>query len=133
MICFRDKTFCPYYEECVKGENCPDALTEKVKEDAERWMKNAPIMQFAGKPECFKEYETRVVFRKFKDGDILALFPELSEGGAGVESYMHVGQHSSADYQHCICRTKPATPEEYEDLAVELESIGYNLLIRKRR
>ena len=78
--------------------------------------------------------QTRVVFRKFKDnGDILALFPYLSEGGASVESYMHVGQHSGADYQHCISITKPATPEEYKDLAAELESIGYNLLIRKRR
>ena len=77
--------------------------------------------------------QTRVIFRKFKDGDILALFPYLSEGGAAVESYMHVGQHSSADYNGCIRRTKPATPEEYKDLAAELESIGYNLLIRKRR
>ena len=77
--------------------------------------------------------KTRVIFRKFKDGEILALFPELSEGGAGIESYMHLGQHSSADYRGCIRRTKPATPEEYKDLAAELECIGYNLLIRKRR
>ena len=77
--------------------------------------------------------KTRVIFRKFKDGDILALFPYLSEGGAAVESYMHVGQHSGADYSGCIRRTVAATPEEYSDLQKELESIGYNLLIRKRR
>ena len=77
--------------------------------------------------------KTRVVFRKYKDGDILALFPELSEGGAAVESYMRIGQHSSADYNHCIRTTKPATPKEYKNLAIELTSIGYNLLIRKRR
>ena len=133
MICYRDKTFCPYHEECIKGKKCLDALTEKVKEAAERWMKDAPIAQFASKPECFKEHKTKVVFRKYKDGEILALFPELSEGGAGVESYIHVGQHGGADYSGCIRRTVPATPEEYKDLAEELESIGYNLLIRKRR
>jgi len=77
--------------------------------------------------------KTRVIFRKYKDGDILALFPELSEGGAGVESYMHIGQHSSADYRGCIASTKPATVAEYKDLQAELESIGYNLLIRKKR
>ncbi|MCK5608450.1 hypothetical protein KAR91_41600 [Candidatus Pacearchaeota archaeon] len=96
-------------------------------------MKDAPIAQYADKPGCFTAEQTRVVFRKFKEGDIIALFPELSEGGAGVESYMHVGQHSSADYNGCISMTKPAAPEEYKALAIELESIGYNLLIRKRR
>jgi hypothetical protein len=25
--------------------------------------------------------QTRVIFRKFKDGDVIALFPELSERG----------------------------------------------------
>lgn len=77
--------------------------------------------------------KTRVIFRKFKDGDILALFPEIDEGGACVESYQHVGQHSGADYNGCMRVTVPATPEEYKDLVVELECIGYNLLIRKRR
>ena len=76
---------------------------------------------------------TRVVFRKFKDGDIIALFPELSEGGPLIESYMHIGQHSGADYSGCIAITKGATPEEYKDLQAELECVGYNLLIRKRR
>lgn len=77
--------------------------------------------------------KTKIVFRKFKDGEILALFPELSEGGAGVESYMHIGQHSSVDYAGCIANTKPALPDEYKALKEELEDIGYDLLIRKRR
>lgn len=55
MICYRDTTWCEYYKECSQGEKCSRALTQKVKEDAEKWMKNAPICVFAEKPECFKE------------------------------------------------------------------------------
>ena len=80
------------------------------------------------------KHKTKVIFRKFKDGEVLALFPELIEYPNGnCESYMHIGQHSWADYSGCIQITKPATEAEYSDLAKELESIGYNLLIRKRR
>ncbi len=79
------------------------------------------------------KHKTKVVFRKFKKGDILALFPGIESGRGFVESYQHIGQHGGADYRHCIDVTKPATPEEYSDLQQELESIGYNLLIRKRR
>ena len=77
--------------------------------------------------------KTKVVFRKYKDGDILALFPELSyRRNYMTECYQHVGQHGEGDYQWCIADTKPATPEEYADLKAELEGIGYNLLIRKK-
>lgn len=76
---------------------------------------------------------TRVIFRRSKDDEIFALFPDLSEGGALIESYQHVGQHSAADYSHCIQTSTPAKPDEYADLKAELECIGYNLLIRKRR
>ena len=77
--------------------------------------------------------KTRVVFRKFKrGGDIIALFPYLSEGGAAVESYQHTGQHSGADYNGVMRVTKPATPTDYQSLKIEHESIGYNLLIRRR-
>lgn len=76
---------------------------------------------------------TKVVFRKFKEGDILALFPYEHEGRGTVSSYQHIGQHSSADYYHCIHATKPATPEEYAPLLAELTGIGYNLKVAKRR
>ena len=77
--------------------------------------------------------QIKVIFRKFKDGDVIAFFPEIKGWDGSMESYMHLGQHSSADYNGLLSDTKPATPEEYKDLATELESIGYNLLIRKRR
>lgn len=76
--------------------------------------------------------QTLTVFRKDPDGEVFALFPEL-EGSPGFSmSYQHIGQHGSADYRLCIRRSEPAIPEEYADLKEELESIGYNLKIRKK-
>lgn len=84
------------------------------------------------------KYITEVVFRKdttrdFK-GTIFALFPNecVTKDGL-VSTYQHIGQHSSADYSYCISKSVPATAEEYKDLKSELESIGYNLRIIKRR
>ena len=39
-----------------------------------------------------------------------------------------MGQHGTADYAHVISRTKPAKPEEYEDLLAELKTRGYDNL-----
>ena len=73
---------------------------------------------------------TKVIFRKFRDGQIIALFPEIKEKN-GVLSYMAVGQHGEADY-NIIRTTKPATPKEYSSLLNELQYIGYNVRICKR-
>jgi len=80
------------------------------------------------------DYKTKVIFRKWKDGDIIALFPELPgdmNPYRTCESYMHIGQHSAAsvDLTNVI---KLASPEEYASLFAELESIGYNLRVCKR-
>lgn len=78
-------------------------------------------------------FTTKVVFRKYKDnGAILALFPEVDEGNYKCSCYERIGQHGSADYQHCISITKPAKPDEFESLKKELESRGYNLDIKKK-
>ena len=75
---------------------------------------------------------TKVIFRRFASGEILALFPDHDEGEVGMcSSYMHVGQHSMADFMGCVSTTEPAKPREYKSLKVELESIGYNLLIKR--
>ena len=78
-------------------------------------------------------YKTKVVFRKFPDGEIIALFPELHNYMESwlIESYIHIGQHGAASY-HVVSETKLATPNEYADLKDELESIGYNLDVRKK-
>ena len=54
MMCYRDRTWCPFWEECKDGQGCDRAMTDKVKADAEKWMKNAPICQYVDKPECYK-------------------------------------------------------------------------------
>lgn len=77
---------------------------------------------------------TKVIFRKFRNGEVIALFPQepaTCDGWLCV-SYMHVGQHGSAD-PFIVNDTKPAMPYEYADLYNELKSIGYNdLAVCKR-
>ena len=77
--------------------------------------------------------KTVVVFRKFLDGDVIAIFPEMqaNEKPCDCGSYMHIGQHGAVSYLFTRA-SKPASPEEYADLKVELESIGYNLDIKKK-
>ena len=80
--------------------------------------------------------KTVVVFRKWRDsGDIIALFPhEVADLSGNCLSYMTIGQHGAADYEHCIAATTPATPDEYCELEIELENfVGYRLDVRKRR
>ena len=69
-----------------------------------------------------------VVFRKFKDdNEVIALFPLIDWDEKYCTSYMHVGQHSGADYFGLITDTEPASADEYAELKKELESIGYIL------
>lgn len=78
-------------------------------------------------------HKTVVVFRKFKEGDIIALFPELcpSTKANECDSYMRVGQHGAA-CTSLVNDTKPAKEKEYASLKAELESIGYNLKVQKK-
>lgn len=70
---------------------------------------------------------TRVAFRKYPDGQIVALFSDIpwNRKHGEVTSYMHIGQHGAADYHHVIAGTKPATEDEYTGLLAELKLIGY--------
>lgn len=71
---------------------------------------------------------TEVVFRKWK-GQIIALFPYRFDDYRALTclSYMHVGQHSNADYDFIVHHSKLATEQEYKELFQELESLGYLL------
>jgi len=72
------------------------------------------------------ENETPVIFRRFEDGEVMALFPATPGGQFGeCQSYVHVGQHGAADYGLVIRMTEPAAPAEYTDLQAELVDIGY--------
>lgn len=77
-------------------------------------------------------YKTIVIFRLWKNRTVLALFPEDTNKSGVCSSYEHVGQHGGASYTHCIKVTTPATEAQYKELAEELESIGYDLVVRKR-
>jgi hypothetical protein len=92
------------------------------------------------RPICWHEVMTTMddvptptIFRRYRDGDIIALFPTIPADLQGnCLSYQHVGQHGAASPAHVIARTRPATPEEYAALRVELESIGYTLRVVRR-
>lgn len=58
MIGFRDMTYCPYYTECINGFTCERALTPVIKAAASKWWggKDAPIVIYADKPKCFKQW-----------------------------------------------------------------------------
>ena len=81
--------------------------------------------------------KTKTIFRKFKDnGDIIALFPEIPSDYIGryCDSYVHIGQHGSANYQLVIKNTVLATPEEYAELKRELEThYNYEIEVYQRR
>ena len=76
------------------------------------------------------ETPIKVVFRRFKEGGVIALFPYIpwNESENTITSYMHAGQHGAADYKGIISGTLPATEKEYRSLLVELKSIGYGNL-----
>ena len=70
---------------------------------------------------------TKVIFRTLRNGEVIALFPQEPATPDGWEcmSYMHVGQHGSADPM-IVHGTKPAKWSEFVELLRELQSIGYN-------
>jgi hypothetical protein len=78
--------------------------------------------------------KTDVIFRKWSNGDVIALFPGLAfnpNTAAYCSSYEHVGQHGAASVD-LTATTCPAKPDEYAGLKAELESRGYSLRVVKR-
>lgn len=75
----------------------------------------------------------KVIFRKTKDGEIIAFFPEASANFGNVLSYMHIGQHGEASMEFYQI-TKKATEAEYKPLLKELKVIyyDYNLIIKQK-
>ena len=76
-----------------------------------------------------------VIFRKYSDGEVIALFPfnRGSSTPGTCESYMHVGQHAPADYAGVIRSTKPTGRGEHLPLLAELRRIGYDDIDMRRR
>lgn len=76
---------------------------------------------------------TKVIFRKFKDGEVIALFPELpgSMSLSHCQSYMHIGQHGTSSTS-IYYDTKPVKPIDYMCLKTELWSLGYRVKVVSR-
>lgn len=78
---------------------------------------------------------TPVIFRKFKEGNIIAIFPTMlgTLDQYTCNSYQHIGQHGACEPTYLIQITKLAKPEEYGELFQELVNIGYDdLKVYKR-
>ena len=66
--------------------------------------------------------KVKVIFRKDREGNVIAFLPELRVNHGNIMSYMHIGQHSEASYQF-YTETKKANESEYNSLLDELKSI----------
>lgn len=75
----------------------------------------------------------KVIFRKTKDGEIIAFFPEASANFGNILSYMHIGQHGEASLEF-YQETNKATETEYNTLMMELKAIydDYNLIVKQK-
>lgn len=71
-----------------------------------------------------------VVFRKFENGEVIAIFPTnfpVSQNSTNeVLSYMHMGQHAMAS-ERLVNELEKASETEYKPLLDELHAIGYNV------
>ena len=77
--------------------------------------------------------KVKVIFRKDREGNIIAFLPELRVNYGDIMSYMHIGQHSEASYQFYV-ETKKANESEYNLLLDELKSIYDDcILVVKQR
>lgn len=79
--------------------------------------------------------ETPVIFRKYgprHGGAVIALFPANlgTYDPYTCSSYVHIGQHGSADPSGVIQSTRQATPEEFADLKAELEGAPYGYRLK---
>lgn len=72
--------------------------------------------------------KTRVVFRQWPNGDIIALFPQIPADNQGYtcSSYEHIGQHGGANPDVVVGQTTYVS-SLHPPLAKELEELGYDL------
>lgn len=83
------------------------------------------LMEGAGAKPSLPE-TIHVAFRKFPEGDVIALWGRPNERGM-ISSYQHVGQHGEA-CGNLINELEPATPGEYYPLREELIRRGYSVM-----
>ena len=76
---------------------------------------------------------TRVVYRTYPAGDVVALLLDCEANLGRVVCYQHIGQHGEGVYFGIMGGTRPATEDEIRPLRDELIRIGYAPIFRKRR
>lgn len=61
MMGYRDRTYCPFWTDCAKADLCSRPLTPEVSAAARAWWgsDDAPIIQFAEKPDCHSVLEAQ--------------------------------------------------------------------------
>jgi len=91
------------------------------------------VMITPNRSKTMDNEKTKVIFRMFGDGQVIALFPEVATDKLGYycQSYMQVGQHSAAS-PRLVDKTKPAKQEDYQHLFDELTGLEYNLKVVKK-
>jgi hypothetical protein len=70
MMCYRDLTFCPFWDTCKLGDVCGRALTQHIKDEAAKWWgEEAPIAEFKEKPVCYEQFLIRDENGDFRGGN----------------------------------------------------------------
>lgn len=75
---------------------------------------------------------TLVVYRVNANGQVIALFPQITTNMGQCKTFMD-GEFGSASYGMVYCNTRCATPSEYTNAQAALESLGYVLRIQRRK
>ena len=76
--------------------------------------------------------KVKVIFRKNKDGEAIAFFPEFHVQYGNIMSYMHIGQHGEASLDFYYS-TKKANAQEYEPLFNELKVVYDDCILTVRQ
>jgi len=89
-------------------------------------------MSKLSKLDAIIQEKTKVIFRKFPNGEVIALFPELpgTNDITTCLNYMHNGQHGSG--KATLDGTIKVQLLECVNLFKELTAIGYNLTVVTR-
>ena len=66
--------------------------------------------------------KVKVIFRKNKNNDVIAFFPEARVNYGNIMSYMHIGQHDEASLEFYLT-TRKANENEYADVFAEWREI----------
>ena len=76
--------------------------------------------------------KVKVIFRKNKDGEVIAFFPEFHVQRGNIMSYMHIGQHGEASLDFYYS-TKKANAQEYEPLLNEVKAVYDDCILTVRQ